>query len=72
MTKRCCVSKNCKECYNEARYARETIILTPTEKFCDHEQRMSMNDAQLSTVNVLKQSSKTMQEWRVQILNDLL
>jgi anti-anti-sigma regulatory factor len=31
-----------------------------------------MNDAQLSTVNVLKQSSKTMQEWRVQILNNLL
>ncbi len=31
-----------------------------------------MNDAHLSTVNVLKQSSKVVQEWRVHILNSLL
>ncbi len=66
------MSKDCKKCYNEWSYSQDTIIPKPIEKLCDYDRGMPMNDARLSTVNVLKQSSEIVQEWRVQILNNLL
>ncbi len=52
-------------------FSRHYNIKAP-EKFCEHDQGILMDNAQLSTANDPTQGSSIVQEWRVQILNNLL